>query len=820
MRKKEKGERRREKGEAVLRQAQNDRLSQFLSTMIICFLLMISSSFSATEPEPDSLTVYKTPSVTVTADRAVEGKSPVPFINFTQAEIQKTYIMKDIPELLSELPSIISYSESGNSIGYSYLTMRGFSQHRISVFVNGIPQNDPEEHNVFWIDMTDIASTTDNIQIQRGAGIVNYGAASIGGSINLTTSNFVTQPGVRVYSGVGWQEYGSGDGTIQPTMSKYSLEVSSGIVGNYAVYGRLSRINTTGYRDNMWANLNSYFLSAVRFDDNFTTQINIFGGPIKDGLGYTGLPKEYIKDLKLRRINPSFWEYSGPKELSLPFIPRREQEVEEFSQPHYEMLNDWYISDNLTLRSSLFYYTGDGYFDYSGTGWAEGYLKGWISNYYDTTNVNLINPLLRGTVANKHGGWIPRLLWKHKNGELSLGAEMRIHRSEHYGQIKYSENFPMAYNPDYKFYYNEGERDIFSLFIGERYNISDKLTISADAQLVRQTYRIANIKRGNDYMKFLSINGDTVGGNGGSLFDINYIFINPRFGLNYLLTENMNLYTSLAYTSREPRMKNLYNADEAYLGSIPRFVSDSVNGSIGYDFTKPLVKPESMLDFEVGWNLKEENFNIGLNFYWMEYFDELVSTGIVDIWGRPIDGNVPRTRHIGVEFQGTALLMKNSSGEIKLSANATYSQNKIVEFDFITNAMDTISLEGNPVGGFPDLMANLRLSYSKDDFYFSLLGRYVGEFRTDNYGDLISDVRIQTHLANEWNVYVDNKLDAYFVIDADLSYTFKNILTLPSLKIQAKVNNVFNNLYAAYGIGKAFFPAAERSFVLGIELGI
>lgn len=788
---------------------------------VLFFILALNiTSLASSESEADSVRVYRTPSVTVTADRAVEGKSPVPFINFSQAEIQQTYIMKDIPELLSELPSIISYSESGNSIGYSYLTMRGFDQHRISVFVNGIPQNDPEEHNVFWIDMPDIASTTDNVQIQRGAGIVNYGAASIGGSINLTTSNFVNQPGVKVFSAVGWQEYGAGEGTFQPTMNKLSIEVSSGIVGNYAVYGRLSRIHTSGYRDNMWAKLNSYFLSAVRFDENFTTQINVFGGPISDGLGYTGLPKEYIKDLKLRRINPSYWEYSGPREMSLPYIPRREQEIEEFSQPHYELLNDWYISDNLTLRSSLFYYTGDGYFDYSGTGWAEGYLKDWSSNYYDTTNVNFINPLLRGTVSNKHGGWIPRLLWNHGNGELSIGAELRVHRSEHYGQIKYSENFPMAFDQDYKFYYNEGERDIFSLFIGERYNLTDKLTVSADAQLVRQSYRLNEIKRGNEYLSFPSINGKTVGENGGDLFDINYLFFNPRFGINYLLQENINLYSSLAFTSREPRMKNLYNADEAYLGAIPRFVSDSVNGGIGYDFTKPLVKPESMLDFEIGWNLKTEIFTLGLNAYWMEYFDELVSTGIVDIWGRPVDGNVPRTRHAGIEFQGTAVLLKNTFGEIKLSANATFSQNKIVEFDFITNALDTISLAGNPVGGFPDLMANFRLSYSKNEFYCSLLGKYVGGFRTDNYGDLIEDTRIQTHLANEWNIYIDNKLDAYFVIDADFSYTFKNILSLPSLKIQAKVNNVLNNLYAAYGIGKTFFPAAERNFIIGIEMGI
>ena len=38
-------------------------------------------------------------------------------------------------------------------------------------------------------------------------------------------------------------------------------------------------------------NFKSYFLSAVRYDKNFTTQFNFYGGPIGDGLGYTGVAK-------------------------------------------------------------------------------------------------------------------------------------------------------------------------------------------------------------------------------------------------------------------------------------------------------------------------------------------------------------------------------------------------------------------------------------------------------------------------------------------------------------------------------------------------
>ena len=85
---------------------------------------------------------------------------------------------------------------------------------------------------------------------------------------------------------------------------------------------------------------------------------------------------------------------------------------------------------------------------------------------------------------------------------------------------------------------------------------------------------------------------------------------------------------------------------------------------------------------------------------------------------------------------------------------------------------------------------------------------------------MITGNAIQSHLATTANIYKDNKVDAYFLLNLDLSYTFRDILSLQSLKIQAKVNNVLNQLYAAYGIGKTYFPAAERNFFIGLELGL
>lgn len=786
--------------------------------LITLFLLMAGNLFA--EQSADTVRVYRTPSITVSTSRAEERRSPVPYSQITMSEIERRHSIKDLPQTLSEMPSIIVFSENGNGIGYSNLTMRGFNQRRIAVTVNGIPQNDPEDHNMYWINLPDIASGLDNIQVQRGAGLSSNGFPAIGGSINLETSNFASYKGALLETGVGFQEY-SGEDKYMQSVSKYSLQLSSGLIDNkYAMYGRLSRINSSGYRDNSWAELNSYFLGFARFDSNFTTQINVFGGPVEDGLAYTGLPKEYIKDRTNRRLNYNYWSYDSTGNTNLSWITsRRKQEIENFSQPHYELLNDWYASDNITFKSSLFFYSGKGFFDFDGTGWTD-------KNTYRLTPENGFpnaedprNPIIRAFVYNRHGGWIPRMILKHDRGTLTLGSEIRIHRSEHWGKIRYAENLPENYDPDYKFYQYDGERDIFSFFAREEFYLDDRTILTGELQSVYHAYRINDEKLGIQFTKYTDINGNVVG-NGKDLFDISYFFVNPRIGINHNFTDNNSVYGFLAYTSREPRMVNLYNASSNYSGALPLFEGELMtDGTFRYDFSKPIIKPESMINLEIGYLWKSEKLNAGINLYYMKYFDELVKSGKVDIFGNPIDGNAPRTTHLGAELQFSSILLNCCIGKFELSGNATFSINEINEYDFRTNSGAIVALEGNEVAGFPSLMGNLRFSYSIDDFYMSWLLKYVGKMRTDNFGDLLAtDANLISHLGYDY--YTDNNLDAYLVHNIDFGYSFRNVLSAKSIEIRAQIFNAFNTLYAAGAEGKDFFPAAERNIYLGLRVGI
>ena len=730
--------------------------------------------------------------VLVTASVKKKGESPATFSEISGKEIEKKYSVQDIPEFLSTVPSTTFYSESGNGIGYNYLSIRGFDQRRISISINGIPQNDPEDHNVYWVDFSDILSSTEFIQVQRGSGGI-FGYPAIGGSINIITSNFSLDKYIKASSTLG--SYNT---------RKYSVAVSSGLIdGKYSFSGKVSQTLSSGYRDRSWVDLKSYYFSLSRIDESFTTQINLYGGPIKDGLVYNGLPKFAIKDKNLRRYNLSYWEATNT-ELTY-FDQRRNKEIENFSQPHFEMLNEYKLSDSITLNSALFLVIGKGFFDFDGS-WANLYGDDYVKSYFrlneggiDTSNLPT-NTLLRGMVENKQFGWIPRIQINHKNGVLTSGIELRNHRSLHYGSIVSADDISDDNIINYRYYQFNGAKNIINAFVNEQYKVNEQIGLLGELQFAYNKYRIYNEKfLGND-------------------FSISHLFFNPRVGINYKFDETKSAYATFARVSREPRLNDYYNAVESSGGAVPQFELRS-DGS--YDLSKPLVKPETMNSFDLGYSINQKEYQINLNLFYMSFENELVKNGRLDIFGAPMMGNAEQTVHSGIEFSSSIKPIE----DLQIIFNATYSQNKInnassfiTYYDSLwTPFVDNLSLNGNSIGGFPDFLANASIRYSLNNFYFQVDGKYVGKFYSDNYGHELKNYLLKYP---GYFGYEDNVNDASFVLNFFSSYELKLFNTPTRSKLFLQVNNVFDTYYSMYAIGKEFFPAAERNFIAGLQLGI
>jgi len=702
-----------------------------------------------------------------------------------ELKIKNEYTVQDIPEFLSSIPSVSHYSENGNGIGYNYISIRGFDQRRISVSINGVPQNDPEDHNIYWLDFPDIIKSTQSIYVQRGAGSGIIGYPAIGGAINIITSNFSDKPRLEFESTLG--SYNT---------NKIGVSASSGIYDDgYSFYIKLSRIRSSGYRNSSWTDLKSFHFSAVKYDSMMTNQINIYGGFIKDGLAYTGLPKYAINDLELRKSNFSYWEadFNG---LSYS-LDRKPNEIENFFQPHFEFLNEIKLSDNLTLNNTLFMVIGEGYFDYDAS-WADtNYFR--LKSEYGFSPSNPTNSTIRAMVNNIQYGWLPRLLIKHKSGELILGGELRNHSSKHWGSILYGANMPNEITPEYRYYYYEGGKDIINFFVNEKYSLSDQINLFAEGQLAYHKYKIEN-------EKFLNNN-----------FSISNLFFNTRLGVSYKISEFIDLYSSYANVTREPRLKNYYDAAESSGGAVPQF--KFTNGN--YDFSEPFVKPETMSSFEFGIKYGNENISTTLNSYYMNFSNEIVNQGQIDRFGQPITGNMDKTTHYGIELA----LNYNPVSSLQFDLSASFSENYIKNGstyiyylqndDYLETAK--LSLNDNTIAGFPNKIINASLTYVGDYLSVKYNLRYQGEMFTDNYDKKLSSYRKQFPAITD---YSDNRVDPFIVSNLEINSRIELPGLIKEAELILQINNLFDKLYAPYGIGKEYFPSATRNYLLTFRVNL
>ncbi len=740
--------------------------------------------------------------ILVTAQFAQARRSPVTFSNLTNSSIKEQYAVQDIPVLLSQLPSITQYSENGEGIGYSYITMRGFDQRRISIMINGIPQNDPEDHNVYWIDVPDLQASTQIVQVQRGAGNEFYGAPAIGGSINVETTNLGSERQLTLSFGAG-STGESPDGNLSDRLfgtgmtRRYSATFGSGLIdGKYTFYAHLAKNMTDGYRQSSWVDLNSYFLSATRYDANMTTTVNMYGGPISDGLSYLGLPKFAALDKNLRTSNWDDWNsdsswvnyspnmtryISSDGKDTVYAVPRRPSEIENFSQPHFELLNEIRLSPALTLNNSFFLVLGSGFYDYDGS-WADTSYFRITSEYGFHPTGNPGDALIHAYVGLKQYGWIPRLTIRHLNGSLVIGAELAQNVSNHWATIRWAQDLPPGVPAGYRYNQWQARTDVAALYGHELYDLSSQATLMLDLEYQFKQYDLFD-------EKFV-----------GTHFVVPYHFFNPRLGLNYNISPTSSAYISVSRTSREPRLVSLYNADESSGGEAPHF---ALNSDGTYNFGGPLVEPETLNDFELGYRFSNNRFRAGVTAYWMEFYNELVSNGLLDQYGQPITGNAKRTRHIGVELEGSASVTRNFS----LYGNITLSRNRLIEYTSYTDSLGNtsssgISLDGNRISGFPELMGNIRGSYTAGDMSVVLLGQYAGSQYTDNF-----------NLASRM-------IDPYFVVNAWVSYKLRKLFSMSSVEFKLYVNNLLNRVYIAHGEGVYFFPAATRNFFLSCTVGL
>ena len=250
----------------------------------ILFGLMASAiAVTAGAQEDDSLKTVELQDVQVLAIRA-DKKTPMAFTNMSKKELQQVNHGKDVPYLLQMTPSVTMSSDAGTGIGYTGIHVRGTDPTRINVTANGVPLNDGESSQLYWVNMGDFASSVQSMQIQRGVGTSTNGAGAFGATVNMLTDNLGGEPYASLdLSGGSYYTH------------KETFRFGTGMLGDHwAVQGRLSNISSKGYIDRASARLGSYFLQGGYFGDNTVVKLVTFNGQEKTYHAWDYASKAYL----------------------------------------------------------------------------------------------------------------------------------------------------------------------------------------------------------------------------------------------------------------------------------------------------------------------------------------------------------------------------------------------------------------------------------------------------------------------------------------------------------------------------------------------
>ncbi|QHI37160.1 TonB-dependent receptor SusC [Kordia antarctica] len=525
----------------------------------------------------------------------VNADSPITYSNLEKEEITKRNLGQDIPILMNFMPSVVTTTDAGAGVGYTGIRVRGSDATRVNVTINGIPFNDAESQGTFWVNMPDLASSTESIQLQRGVGTSTNGSGAFGASLSLLTDATSEKANGEISNTFG-----------SFNTRKHTVKFSTGKLDNhFELAGRLSKIKSDGYIDRATSDLSAYFLQGSYVDETTLIKALAFGGHEITYQAWNGIDKTTLEND--RTFNPSgqFIDENGNDRFY-------DNEVDNYRQDHYQFHWNQKVSENWTTNLGLNYTQGRGYFEqykedepFDEYGFEEIVING--------TTINETDLIRRRWLDNDFYVINLNANYKKNNLDMDFGVFLGVYDGDHFGEVIWA-RFASDSEIRDRYYEGNGKKNDLSFFTKATIRVNEKISLFGDLQLRNVSYKTSGIS--SDLVPFN--------------IDENYTFFNPKAGINYRINPNNSLYFSYARANREPNRSDFENNNA--------------------------VKPEQLDDFELGWRWKGENFTVNSNVYYMLYNDQLVLTGALDDTGTPLRTNSGKSYRLGLEIDASIKL--------------------------------------------------------------------------------------------------------------------------------------------------------------------
>ena len=659
---------------------------------------------------------------------------------------------QNLPFLLSATPALVATSDDGLGVGYTYFRIRGTDHTRINMTLNDVPLNDSESQTVFWVNMTDMASSMSSLHIQRGVGTSTNGSASFGASINMQTGN-----GYKILSDVGEDK------------SRYELSFNGGMYNTFRemvnahivlpnqwrANARFSKVNSDGFLYRTASDLYSYYGDFGWYGAKTEVVARFFGGSEKTGMGWDGVDYNtaYGIDGADRRYNPA-GEYTTTASDGSDSTVYYSNQTDNYAQQHAQLSINHQFTPQWSLSATAHYTHGAGYY--------EQYKRKKLS-YWGLPYSHKAYGMYRKQLDNHFFGGVLAAKYISEPLDLQFGGAANYYMGEHFGTLHYLED-SLIFPINHEYYRNRGSKNDANIYLKADFKLLQGLNVYADMQYRHIGYKISGC---NDKWNSAA----------GSLqrldVDETFNFFNPKAGISWQIDSHNRVFASVGMAHKEPTRNN--------------YTDGKLN-------ERP--KAERLVDYEFGYTFDKGCFHAGANIYYMSYKDQLVLTGELNEIGEPLAANIPRSYRAGIELVAGLKLPCGFSW----SANAAFSRNRIKDFTEVLYDDNTyerweIKHGSTRISFSPEIVVNNSLAYSFRGFEAELQSHYVGKQYMSNTG-------LESH-----------RLDAYFVSDLRLAYTFK-LRGIKNITVGATIYNIFDEEYESNGYaGSGYYTEADGTRV-------
>ena len=398
------------------------------------------------------------------------------------------------------------------------------------------------------------------------------------------------------------------------------------------------------------------------------------------------------------------------------------QEKDKFLQTLIQLQNSWKINRSSSIETSIYYTFLNGNYGFDFNSFLGLPSTDELYNYAFQSNLV---------------GFFSNYTFSKKQFKLTTGVHGNNYNRQHTGSEKTLGQL----------YQNTGFKNEISIYTKADYTLK-WLTFFADLQ-----YRYVSF----DYKGSVDIH------------KLEWQFINPKAGLSVAIKPNSTFYYSLGSTGREPTRNDMFGGNDDLL-------ADSLGNPIFH-----ITKPEFVLNHELGFRFQKDKLNLNVNFYYLDFKNEIVLDGKFGPNGLALTNNVEQSFRTGLELS----VNYNVSKHFSLVNNSSFNYSRIKEQTEIFSSILT-----------PPIIINQEAIFSKNNFTIAFSARYQDHSFID--------------FANEY------KVNSYFLLNSRASYKIK------SFQFSVFLNNITNAKYYNHGYidfdgSKKYFVQAPTNFYASIQ---